>query len=166
MKRPQVSSIPDVGWSKANISNSFYRLSNTWASHNNRVQDLLLPSIKAELSCKIGGTDQHREVETTEACPIVEDESYILELEQVVQSDKSMVNSLPNMRAPHSSQLQVERDEPFDFSLKEPITDEPGSITAQIVAEIVRGTNTDEEANADMEEDSPAEDSPAESISD
>ena len=81
------------------------------------MQDLLLASIKAELSCKFGGTDQCREVETTEACPIVEDESYILELEQEVQSAKSMVNSLPNMRAPHSSQLQVERDEAFDFSL-------------------------------------------------
>ena len=34
------------------------------------------------------------------------------------------------------------------------------------MAEIERGTNTDEEANADTEEDSPAEDSPAESISD
>ena len=75
MKRPQVSSVSDVGWSKANVSDSFYRLNNTWASYNERVQDLLLASIKAELSCKIGGTDQRREVETTEACPIVEDES-------------------------------------------------------------------------------------------
>ena len=117
MKRPQVSSVKDLGWSKANMSDSLYQLSNTWASHNKRVQDLLLASIKAELSCNIGGTDQRPEVETTEACPIVEDESYILELEQEVQSAKSMVNSLPNVRAPHSSQLQVERDEPFDFSL-------------------------------------------------
>ena len=125
MKRPQVSSVKDLGWSKANMSDSLYQLSNTWASHDKRVQDLLLASIKAELSCKIGGTDQRREIETTEACPIVEDESYILELEQEVQSAKSMVNSLPNVRAPHSSQLQVERDEPFDFSHEEPITDEP-----------------------------------------
>ena len=99
MKRPQVSSISDVVWSKANISDSFYRLSNTWAFHNKRVQDLLLVSIKAELSCKIVGTDQRREIETTEACPIVEDESYILELEQEVQSAKSMVNSLPSLLA-------------------------------------------------------------------
>ena len=116
MKRPQVSSLSDPVWSKANISDSFYRLSNTWASYDKRVQDLLLASIKAELSCKIVGTDQRREIETTEACPIVEDKSYIFELEQGVQSAKSMVNSLPNVMAPHSSQLQVERDEPFDFS--------------------------------------------------
>ena len=51
----------------------------------------------------------------------------------------------------------MERDEPFDFSQEEPITDEPGSVTAQIVAEIERGTNTDEEANVDTEEDSPVE---------
>ena len=76
-----------------------------------------------------------------------------------------MVNSLPNMRVLHSSQLQMEQDEPFDFSLMEPITDEPGSVTAQIVAEIERGTNTDEEAKANTEEDSTGEDSPAESIS-
>ena len=70
-----------MGWSKANISDSFYRLSNTGASHNKRVQDLLLASIKSELSYKIGGTDQRREGETTETCPMVEDENYILELE-------------------------------------------------------------------------------------
>ena len=81
------------------------------------MQDLLLASIKAELSYKIGGTDQRREVQTTEACPIGEDKSYILQLEQEVQSAKSMVNSFPNLRASHSSQLQVERDEPFDCVL-------------------------------------------------
>ena len=143
MKRPQVSGVSGVGWSKANISDSYYQLSNTWASHNKRVQDQLLAIIKAELSCKIGGTDHCHEVETMEACPIVEDESYILELKLEVPSTKSMVDSLPNVRAPHSSQLQVERDEPFDFSLKEPITNEPGSVTEQIVAEIERRTNSD-----------------------
>ena len=117
MKQPQVSSVSDVGWSKANISDSCYRLRNTWAFHNKWVQDLLLGSIKAELSYQIWGTDQRRKVETTEACPIVEEESYILELEQDVQPAKSMVNRLPNMRAPHASQLQVERDKLFDFSL-------------------------------------------------
>ena len=69
------------------------------------MQDLLLASIKAELLFKIGGTDQPRETETTEACPIIEDKSYILELEQEIQFAKSMVNSLPNVRASHSSQL-------------------------------------------------------------
>ena len=35
--------------------------------------------------------------------------------------------------------------------------DEPGSVTVEIVSEIERGTKTDEQANADMEEDSPSE---------
>lgn len=43
----------------------------------------------------IGGTEQRREVEYMEACPIVEDESYILELEREVQSTKAVVNCLP-----------------------------------------------------------------------
>ena len=124
---------------KANISDSFYQLSNTWASHNKRVQDLLLARIKAELSCKIVSTNQRREIETTEACPIVEDKSYILELEQEVQSAKSMLNSLLNVRAPHLFQLQLERHEPFDFSQEEPITDKLGSVTTRIVAEMQRG---------------------------
>ena len=61
------------------------------------------------------------------------------------------------MRAPHASQLQVERDEVFNFSKEEPITDQPGSVTVQIVAEIERGTNTDEESNTNIEENSSAE---------
>ena len=44
--------------------------------------------------------------------------------------------------------------------------DEPGFVTAHIVARIETRTNTDEEANDDTEEDSLAEDSSAESISD
>ena len=166
MKWLQVSSVSDVKWSKANISDSFYQLSNSWTSHNKRVQDLLLASIKAELSCKILGTDQHWQVKTTEACANFEDESYILEFEQEVQSAKSMVNRLLTMKASHSYQLQVEQDVPFGFSQEEPITDEPGSVTEKSVAEIDRGTNTDEEANANTEEDCPTKDSPTELISD
>ena len=56
MRQQQVSGISDVSWSKSNVPDSFYRLSNTWASHKNRVQDILLASIKAELSLLIGGT--------------------------------------------------------------------------------------------------------------
>ena len=81
MKWPQASSASDMRWSKANISDSFCRLSNTWPTLIKRVQNVLLASIKAELSRNIGGTDQCREVETVEAYPIVEDESYILELQ-------------------------------------------------------------------------------------
>ena len=110
MRQQQVSGISDVSWSKSNVPDSFYRLSNTWASHENRVQDILLASIKAELLLLIGGTEQRREVESKEACPIVEDKTYILELEWEVQSTEAILTCLPNMRAPHSCQLQVERD--------------------------------------------------------
>ena len=55
MRKQQVSGISDVSWSKSNVPDSFYRLSNTCASHEKRVQDLLLVSIMAELSLLIGG---------------------------------------------------------------------------------------------------------------
>ena len=74
------------------------------------MQDLLLNSVKAELTCKIVGTHQRWEIDTTEACPIIEDESYIVELEQEVQSAITRGNSLPNMRVSHFSRLQVESD--------------------------------------------------------
>ena len=152
MRQRQVSGISDVSWSKSNVPDSFYRLSNTWASHEKRVQDLLLASIKAELSLLIGGTEQRREVESTEACPIVEDETYILELEREVQSTKAIVTCLPSMRAPQSCQLQVERDASSDIPQGESISDEPGSVTAQIVAEVER-----QEHHSETEVDSPIE---------
>ena len=78
----------------------------------------------------IGCTEQPREVESTEACPIVEDETYILELERGVQSTKAIVTCLPNMRAPQSCQLQVERDTSSDIPQGESITEERGSVAA------------------------------------
>lgn len=72
-----------------------------------------------------------------EACPIVEDESYILELEREVQSTKAIVNCLPSMRASRSSQLLVERDESSDYSQGELITDKPGSVTAQLFGHLL-----------------------------
>ena len=125
-----MSGISDVLWSKSNVPDSFYRLSNTWASHEKRVQDLLLASIKAELSLLISGTEQLREIESTEACPIVKDVTYILELEREVQSTKAIVTCLPNMRAPQSCQLQVERDTSSDIPQGESITEERGSVAA------------------------------------
>ena len=98
----------------------------------------------------IGGTEQRRKVETTEACPIVEDETYILELEREVQSTKAIVTCLPSMRAPQSCQLQVERDASSDIPQGESISDEPGSVTVQIVAELER-----QEHHLDTEVDSP-----------
>ena len=100
----------------------------------------------------IGCTEQPREVESTEACPIVEDETYILELERGVQSTKAIVTCLPNMRAPQSCQLQVERDVSSDIPQGESITDEGGSVTTQIVAEFER-----QEHHSDTELDSPIE---------
>ena len=149
MRQQQVSGISDVSWSKSNVLDSFYKLSNTWASHEKRVQNLLLASIKAELSLLISGTELRQEVESTEACPIVEDETYILELEREVQSTKAIVTCLPNMRAPQSCQLQVERDASSDIPQGELITDERGSVTAQIVAELER-----QEHHSDTEVDS------------
>ena len=147
-----MSGISDVLWSKDNVPDSFYRLSNTWTSHEKRVQDLLRASIKAELSLLISGTEQLREIESTEACPIVKDETYILELELEVQSTKAIVTCLPNMRAPQSCQLQVERDTSSDIPQGELITDERGSLAAQIVAELER-----QEHHSDTEADSPIE---------
>ena len=138
MRPEQVSGISDVSWSKSNIPDSFYRLSNTWAYHEKRVQDLLLARIEAEVSLLIGGTEQRREVESTEPCPIVEDETYILELEWEVQSTKAIVACLPRMRAPQSCQLQVEQDASSDIPRRGLITDQRGSVTAQIVAELER----------------------------
>ena len=152
MRKQQVSGISDVSWSKSNFPDSFYRLSNTWASHEKRVKDLLLASIMAELSLLIGGTEQRREVESTEACPIVDDETYILELEWEVPSTKAIVTCLPSMRALQSCLLQVERDTSSDIPQGESITDERGSITAQIVPELER-----QEHHSDTEVDSPIE---------
>ena len=115
MRQQQVSGILDVSWSKSKVPDSVYKLSNTWASHEKKVQDLLFASIKAELSLLIGGTEQCREVESTEACPIVEDETYILELKREVQSTKAIVTCLPSMRALQSCQLQVEQDASTDI---------------------------------------------------
>ena len=134
MRQQQVSGISNVSWSKSNIRDSFYRLSNTWASYEKRVQDLLLARIQAELSLLISDTEQHWEVGPTEACPIVVDATYILELEREVQSAKAIVTYLPNMRLPQTCQLQVEWDASYGIPQEEPITDEPGSVTAQIVA--------------------------------
>ena len=100
----------------------------------------------------IGGTEQRREVESTEACPIAEDETYILELEREVQSTKAIVTCLPSMRSPQSCQLQVERDASSDIPQGESISDEPGSVTAQIVAEVER-----QEHHSETEVDSPIE---------
>ena len=152
MRQQQVSGISDVSWSKSNVPDSFNSLSNTWASHEKRVQDLLLASIKAELSLLIGGTEQRREGESTQACPIVEDETYILELEREVQSTKAIVTCLPSMRAPQSCQLQVERDASSDVPQRESITDEGCSVTAQIVTEL-----ESQKHHSDMEVDSPIE---------
>ena len=67
------------------------------------------------------------------------------------------MNSLPSIRAAQFSQLLVEQDKASDSLQEESIMDEPGSVTAQIVAELDRGTSAEEEANADTEEDSPIE---------
>ena len=123
-----------------------------WASHDKRIQDLLLASIKAELSLLIGGTEQRWQVESTEACPIVEDETYILELEREVQSTKAIVSCLPSMRAPQSCQLQVARDASSEIPQGESISDEPGSVTVQIMAEPER-----QEHHSDTEVDCPME---------
>ena len=56
---------------------------------------------------------------------------------------------LPSMRAPQSCQLQVERDASSDIPQAESITDERGSVTAQIVAELLR-----QEHHSDTEVDS------------
>ena len=56
------------------------------------------------------------------------------------------------MRAPQSCQLQVERDASSDIPQGESISDEPGSVTAQIVAEVER-----QEHHSDTEVDSPIE---------
>ena len=81
MRQQQVSGISDVSWSKSNVPDLFYRFRNTWTSHEYRVEDILLASIKAELTLMIGGTEQCQEVESTEVCPIVEDKTYTLQLE-------------------------------------------------------------------------------------
>ena len=148
-----MSGISDVLWSKSNVPDAFYRLSNTWASHEKRVQHLLLASIQAELSLLISGTEQLREIVSTEACPIVEDKTYILELEREVQSTKAIVTSLPNMRAPQSCQLQVERDASSDIPQGESITDEGGSVAVQIVAELeMQEHHSNTEVHSPMEQ--------------
>ena len=73
MRQQQVSSISDVLWSKSIVPDSFYRLNNTWPSHEKRAQDLLVPSMKVKLLLLISGTEQRREVKSIEAYPIIED---------------------------------------------------------------------------------------------
>ena len=102
------------------------------------MEDLLLAPIKAELLLLFSGTEQYREVESTEACPIVADETSILELELEVQSTKAIMTCLSSMRAPQSCQLQVEQDASSDIPRRGLITDQRGSVTAQIVAELER----------------------------
>ena len=132
MRQQQGSGISDVSWSKSNVPDLFYRFRNTWTSHEYRVEDILLASIKAELTLLIGGTEQCQEVESTEVCPIIEDKTYTLQLEWEVQSTKAIVTCLSSMRAPHSCQLQVERDASSDVPQGESITDKRSSVTAQI----------------------------------
>ena len=98
----------------------------------------------------IGSTKQHREVESIEACPIVENETYILELAREVQSTKAIVTCLPSMRAPQSCQLQVKQEALTNIPQGEPITDERRSVTAQIVAYLER-----QKHHSDTEVDSP-----------
>ena len=116
------------------------------------MEDLLLAPIKAELLLLFSGTEQYREVESTEACPIVADETSILELELEVQSTKAIMTCLSSMRAPQSCQLQVEQDALSDIPQGESITDEGGSVSAQLVVELKR-----QEHHSNTEVDSPIE---------
>ena len=66
-------------WGKAD---SFHRLRNTWSLYNIRVRNVILANIKADLCTLIGGFDKEAEVELSDPCAVVEDDSYVYELQQ------------------------------------------------------------------------------------
>jgi len=47
-----------------------------------RVRNLILANIKADLWTRIGGFDKKAEVESSDPCAVVEDDSYVNELQQ------------------------------------------------------------------------------------
>ncbi|KAF8415069.1 hypothetical protein EV426DRAFT_701826 [Tirmania nivea] len=64
---------------------SYYRLRNTWALYDKKVGKLILANIKADLRTRIGRFDKKAEVESSEPCTVVENRSYLDELQQELQ---------------------------------------------------------------------------------
>ena len=119
---------------------SYYRLRNTWKMYDERIQQLLIANIKAQLACLIGDTQKRQEIEATVPCVIEDGDEYANELQKEFEDATALTTQLPDV--PSTSETQK--------SSGKRMVDKPDAVSNQIFADL------DEEENGATEVDEPA----------